>query len=160
MNFRIESTGLTRTTGIIDEYEMESVMPDGVVLRGIIRIETSTFGDRTVNLYRLDDYVLDELFIGSYRIDANMIVRNVEVGSDSMFDLGHFTSIPVDVDLGSYIEKAERRPEEAYWACVRREWREMKEAYLNRPLDDIACDIISPACQVLALVAAAYECGK
>lgn len=158
---RLENTGLTRASGIIDEYEMESTMPDGVVLKGIIRVETSTLGDQTVSLYRLDDYVMDEMFIGSYTVDTRMYIRKVVVSSNPFTDLGSFTvggTLPPNFDRDKLPQA--RRPEEGYWQCVRREWREMKEAYENRPLDAIACSSTGPLCLALSLVAAAYECGK
>lgn len=163
VNFRLESTGVTRAYGgIIDEYEMESVMPDGIVLKGVIRVETLTTGHRIVGLYRFDEYVLDEEYIGSYMVDRNMIVRAVEVasgpswleivkGPDANSDL-------IEKYLGN--DPTRRLTMETYWQCVKREYQEMKTAYENRLLDDIVCDIVAPACKVLALVAAAYECGK
>lgn len=163
VTIRLENTGLTRASGIIDEYEMESKMPDGVVLKGIIRVETSTLGDQTVSLYRLDDYVVDEMFIGSYTVDTRMYVRRVMVGSSSnlLDELGNFTivgTLPPDFDRTKL--PLTRRPEEGYWSCIGREYREMKEAYENRPLDDIMCSAIASICKTLAFVAAAYECGK
>ena len=162
VNFRIESTGLTRVSGIIDEYDMESSMPDGIVLKGLIRVERLPSGYRAVSLYRTDEDMLDEKFIGAYAVDRKMIVRAVSVGDNTGSPLTDFTYETLDIDLGKYIERTKqlRLPRETYWACVRREYAEMKEAYENRPLDDIACDIIAPACKVLAMVAAAYECGK
>lgn len=165
VTIRLENTGLTRASGIIDEYEMESKMPDGVVLKGIIRVETSTLGEQTVSLYRLDDYVVDEMFIGSYTVDTRMYVRRVMVGSNSnlLDELGNFTivgTLPPNFDRSKLPQPQARQPEEGYWSCVRREYQEMKKAYENRLLDDIVCDIVAPACKALALVAAAYECGK
>lgn len=164
VNFRLESTGVTRAYGVIDEYELESEMPDGIVLKGIIRVETLLTGHRVVELYRFDEYVLDEEYVGSYMVDRNMIVRAVEVAaSNPLTDLTEFVKGP-DIDpeilekLG--INPTRRLAVETYWQCVRREYQEMKKAYENRLLDDIACDIVAPACKVLALVAAAYECGK
>lgn len=158
VNLRIDPVKLTRTSGIIDEYAVESVMPDGVILRGVIRLETLPSGYKTVSLYRLDNFFADEIFIGSYTIDSRIIVRKVNVGNDPF---SGFTSEPIPPHiLDQFKDKLPNRrlPEEKYWACVVREYKKMKEAYQDRPLDDIACDVVPAVCKALAFVAAAYEC--
>lgn len=162
VDFRLEICRSTRTGGVIKETPLEATMPDGVVLRGIIRVETFTSGDQLVSLYRLDDFLADELFIGSYQVNSMRMLSRVDVGMEPAYNNdGPFTPIgSVNPGFWESVGVTERKPEETYWACVRREWKEMRDAYLDRPLDAIACDLIDPACQALALVAAAYECGK
>lgn len=158
VTFRIDPVKLTRAWGIIQEYAMESVMPDGIILKGIIRLENLPSGYKVVSLHRLDDYFADEIFIGSYMIDSRLIVRKVNVGNDPFSD---FTSVPMPPHLFDQIEDKlpnRRLPLETYWACVKREYKKMKEAYQDRPLDDIACDVVPAVCKTLAFVAAAYEC--
>ncbi|WP_418992178.1 hypothetical protein [Alistipes sp.] len=160
VDFRLESYASTRTGGVIVEYPFEATMPDGFVMKGIIRVETFTTGDRLVSLYRLDDYVADEIFIGSYVVNPMRMLSRVDVGQEPANPDSPWVIIGT-VDPGVIdIDKLLRQRGETYWACVRREWREMRDAYKDRPLDAIACDLIDPACQALALVAAAYECGK
>ena len=75
-------------------------MPDGVILKGVIRLETLPSGYKTVSLYRLDDFLADEIFIGSYTIDPWIIVRKVDVGNS----LNDFTSVPMPPHLFDQIK--------------------------------------------------------
>lgn len=158
VKIRLTKVAETRAFGVYNEYDVASEYPNGVVLTGYITVEKLSFGVKVVALYRLDDFV-DATLIGSYAVDENNKVRGVGVGEPSIWDI---TSKPINIDLSDKIavQKNLRLVNETYWQCVRREYKAMKEAYQNRPVDDIVCDMIDPICKALAFVSAAYECRK
>ena len=42
--------------------------------------------------------------------------------------------------------------------CVKREYKERKDAMAERPLDDVACSWMGGICNTLILAGAAYDC--
>ena len=142
VDMTLEAMRGTRTE-ICDSFLLTAEDGNGFVFEGVIDVEVDTQARRIVSLYETADYLPDDIFLGAYIVDDNNKIIEVLVGEESVGPMA-------------------MQPGETYRQCVKREYLAMKKAYEERPLDDIACTVLGGGlvCKTLALVAAAYECGK
>lgn len=101
----------------------------------IMKVDVLSDGGYKVALYT-DDADDDSEFLGAFIYDA----------TDRLSDV-----------IVSY-ETSARKEGECYVDCVKREYKERKDAMAERPLDDVACSWMGGICNTLILAGAAYDC--
>lgn len=109
----------------------------------------------------------------NYSLEINFIMK-VDVLSDGGYKVALYTDDTVDDSefLGAFIydatdrltdvivslETRARKEGECYVDCVKREYKERKDALGERPVDDVACAWLGGICNTLILAASAYDC--
>ena len=144
----LENMPTSRTSELTDSYYVTMDAGDGVDFEGVIDVSKEPSDNTTVSLYATSkDDLYDEL-LGAYTVNDSLVVVDVIVGD---------TTYVIYADPNMV-----RQPGEKFKECVKREYNEMKLAYEERPLDDIACTILAGGlvCKALALIVAASECSK